>query len=52
MPKKLDAFIKLSTLNNWGLAEQSVLEVGAFSAGTAFRAGEPPSCFVASCLFE
>lgn len=50
--KKLHEYIKLSTLNNWGLAEQTPREVGAFSAGTALGIGEPPSFSVASCLFE
>lgn len=39
---QLDAFMKLSTGNNWGLAAQAPLEVGACSAGTASGSGSRP----------
>lgn len=40
--KKLKACIKFSAHSNWGLAEQTPLEVGAFSSGSAFGLGSLP----------
>ena len=42
---QLDAFMKLSTGNNWGLAAQAPLEVGACSAGTASGSGSLPAWY-------
>ena len=43
---QLDAFMKLSTRNNWGLAAQAPLEVGACSAGTVLGLGSRPPALV------